>query len=134
MVRAVQLKKPIFSWGPVVLWMGLIYFISSVPGLSVGEGAVDFLTRKPAHVVEYAVLFLLLHRALHDSFSLVGKKLYLAAGIFTFLYAITDEVHQIFVPLREGRILDLGFDLLGIFGALIFLRFYPRNPDKEVDI
>lgn len=124
MVEVMQFRKALYLWTPVVLWTALIYFLSSQPGLSIGEGWIDFLTRKPAHIGEYTVLFLLLHRAFRDTFFLAGQKLYLVAGIFTFLYAVSDELHQMFVPTRAGSIYDLGFDLLGIFGGLFLIRYW----------
>lgn len=126
-----QLKKPVSLWLPAVLWMGFIYYLSSKPGLAIGEGAVDFWTRKPAHIGEYAILFLLLFRALRGSSSLTGRKLYLASAVFTFLYGVTDEVHQVLVPLREGRILDLGFDLLGILAGFLVLRYLAKKSSKR---
>ena len=126
-----QLKKLASLWLPAVLWMGFIYYLSSKPGLAIGEGAVDFWTRKPAHIGEYAILFLLLFRALRGSSSLTGHKLYLASVVFTFLYGVTDEVHQVLVPLREGRILDLGFDLLGILAGFLVLRYLAKKSSNR---
>jgi len=105
----------------VLLWMALIYYLSSKPGLAIGEGAVDFCTRKPAHMAEYAVLFLLLFRAIKGSSSWKEWEICIGAGILSFLYALTDEFHQSLVPLREARWYDLGFDLLGIVVGLFFL-------------
>ena len=57
------MKRGLFLWGPVLLWAGFIFFLSSIPDLSSGLEQ-DFLLRKIAHVAEYAVLALLLWRAL----------------------------------------------------------------------
>jgi len=120
--------KIISLWLPVAVWMGLIFYLSSISGLAVGEGVVDFWTRKPAHVFEYAVLLILIARALRGSnfrFSIFNYQLgtLLLAFLLSFFYAISDEFHQLFVPLREGKISDLGFDLLGILVGVLFLRF-----------
>ena len=118
-----QLKKLAFLWLPVLIWAGLIFYLSSIPNLAVGEGTVDFLTRKPAHIVEYALLFGLIWRALQGSLAVTARTLYFSAAVFTLLYAVTDEIHQMLVPSREGKLYDLGFDLLGIFlGAVLLLR------------
>jgi len=118
-----QLKKLAFLWLPVLIWAGLIFYLSSIPNLAVGEGTVDFLTRKPAHIVEYALLFGLIWRALEGSLAITVRTLYFSAAVFTFLYAVTDEIHQLLTPSREGKLYDLGFDLLGIFlGAVLLLR------------
>lgn len=131
MTTILQFKRLASLWLPPLAWMVLIFYLSSRPGLAIGEGAVDFWTRKPAHIGEYAILFFLLHRALGGSFGWARRKLYWVVGSLTFLYAVLDEIHQAFVPLREGKIEDLGFDLLGILVAVIFL-LYSRKymPDS----
>ena len=126
-----QLKKLAFLWLPVLAWMGLIFYLSSVPNLSVGEGAVDFWTRKPAHIVEYAILFGLIWRALRGSLTVTVKKLYFSAAVFTISYAVTDEVHQLLTPSRAGKIEDLGFDFLGIVVGAILVRFYLCQSRKK---
>lgn len=133
MVKLVQLKKVALLWLPVLLWAGLIFYLSSLPNLAVGEGAVDFWTRKPAHILEFGLLFVLIFRAIKESFGAGWRfwELNLGVGVWTFLYAISDEIHQAMVPTREGKIEDLGFDLLGILAGLIFLRFYYRNSRKN---
>ena len=79
------------TWAPVVLWAGLIFGLSSVPNLGTDLGTWDLVLRKLAHFAEYAVLGLLLVRAL-------GREpLAAAAGV---AYAATDELHQHFVRER----------------------------------
>lgn len=114
-------------WLPVFAWMGLIFYLSGRPGLKVAEGPMDFWTRKPAHVGEYAILFLLFFRAMEGSSAWRRRDVYVGAGIFSFLYALIDELHQLSVPLREGKVTDLGFDLLGIVIAVFILHFSRRR-------
>ena len=121
-----QLKKLIFLWLPVLIWMGLIFVLSSIPNLAIGEGAVDFWTRKPAHIAEYAILFGLIWRALRGSLTITVKMLYFSAAVFTLFYAVTDEIHQLLTPSRSGRIEDLGFDLLGIISGAFLLHRYRK--------
>lgn len=117
-----QLRKLVFLWLPPLLWMGLIFYLSGRPGLKIAEGAWDFWTRKPAHIAEYAILFLLFFRALKESSSWKRWEICIGAGMISFLFAITDEFHQFLVPLREGKLIDLGFDLLGIITGALLLR------------
>jgi len=109
-------RRLLLLWGLVVLWMGLIFYLSSIPNLSVASGVLDFWTRKPAHIGEYTVLFLLILKAVLGSFGIEWKlwKTSVVAAVLTLLYAVSDEVHQLFVPTRAGRVMDLGFDFLGI--------------------
>lgn len=117
-----QLKKLFYLWLPVLLWMGLISYLSAQPELKIAEGAWDFWTRKPAHVGEYAILFLFLFRAIRGSSSWRRWEVYIGAGVLSFLFALTDEFHQFLVPLREGKLVDLGFDLLGIIVGMLLRR------------
>jgi VanZ family protein len=95
-------------WLPPILWASLIFYLSSIPQLEVtSEPVWNFLTRKLAHIGEYAILGFLVSRALnwrHPQLALV----------LSFLYAVSDEWHQTLVPTRTGKVADLVFDLFGI--------------------
>ena len=92
-------------WLPVVAWAAVIFALSSVPGLGTGLGAWDLILRKLAHVVTYAILGLLLARALRSP---------PAAFLLGVAYAITDEIHQHFVADRHGSALDVAIDAVGV--------------------
>ena len=99
------MTRVLSAWLPVVAWAALIFTLSSIPDLGTGLGGWDLLLRKIAHATEYAVLGLLLLRAL-------GRELPAAAvGI---AYAVTDEVHQAFVPGRQGAAVDVLVDSVGV--------------------
>jgi VanZ family protein len=102
-------------WAPVVLWAGVIFALSGVPDLGTGLGTWDLVLRKLAHACEFAVLGGLLLRALRD------ERAALAAGI---AYAISDEVHQHFVPGRIGSPVDVLIDSIGVaVGVLLWRRY-----------
>jgi VanZ family protein len=92
-------------WAPVVLWAAVIFAFSSVPDLGTGLGTWDLVLRKLAHGLEFAALGALLLRALREALPA------LAAGI---AYAVTDELHQHFVPGRLGSPLDVAIDSAGV--------------------
>jgi VanZ family protein len=92
-------------WLPVLAWAALIFALSSVPDLGTGLGSWDLLLRKVAHVGEYAVLGLLLARALARP---------LPAFALGVAYAVSDELHQHFVPGRRGAPLDVLIDAIGV--------------------
>ncbi len=79
------------------------------------------------HVAEYAILSLLLVRAL------VWKKpltllMLLAVLSISLLFALSDEYHQVFVPGRRFETGDLILDVLGAgLGILFFLLLYRRK-------
>jgi len=75
------------------------------PDLGTGLGTWDLVLRKLAHTAEYAILGALLVRA-------TGRAgLALAIGT---LYAVSDEVHQVFVAGRHGSPIDVAIDAVGI--------------------
>ncbi len=125
------------AWLGALAWMGVIFFMSAMPGdvsgaqsgklahlalkaiaLLFGEHAaagispeaINLLVRKGAHMTEYAVLFLLYRRALHVS---GARRPGLAALCLCACYAATDEGHQAFVAGRGPSVADVGIDTLG---------------------
>jgi len=87
--------------------------------------AVVFAVRKAAHVTEYAILGLLVWRALRKpSRAEPHPWLWSHAGIallFVALYATSDEIHQAFVPNRQASVWDVFFDTIGGAFGLLFL-------------
>ena len=81
-----------------------------------------FLVRKTAHFTEYAILgslFFLNLKSWQRPKSSTSMNILLSL-IFSFLYACTDELHQIFVPGRSAQFRDILIDTLGAsFGATI---------------
>jgi VanZ family protein len=108
-------------WLPALSWMALIFFLSSLQGSSLSDfGSLDFFVKKGAHITEYAILYLLLFRAFHTVMD--TRKALIVSAIIGVLYAVSDEYHQTFVPLREGRVRDVIIDSIGIFLMYLFLR------------
>jgi len=118
-------------WLPVVFWCGLIFFLSSFHKLQVSPvGWQDFITRKTAHFLEYAILFVLFFRGFKNTTNFSSKKNFLMSFLFTVFYALTDEYHQTLVAGRTGRSLDIGIDSLGAaFGGLA-IRKIPNKVAK----
>jgi VanZ family protein/phosphoserine phosphatase len=88
-----------------VVWAALIFTFSSIPDLGTGLGTWDLVLRKIAHAAEFALLGFLLVRALGNEW----------AGLFAgAAYAISDEIHQHFVPGRRAALLDVVVDTAGV--------------------
>jgi VanZ family protein len=109
--------------------MALIFLLSAQPGLRVSDDAsVDGPIRHFAHVVVYAVLALLLLWGLGQLSSGWRPRLALLAGLFAFVYGITDELHQLTVPNRTGQAFDLVWDALGAsIGLAVGLWLFRRR-------
>jgi VanZ family protein len=91
-----------------------------------GEFA-NFIIRKCAHFMEYMILGLLTFNVLRFYYNI--KQVSIITIICIFLYAASDEIHQLFVPGREGAIRDVFIDtsggivLVGIRLMIIYKRF-----------
>ena len=98
----------------------MIFVLSNQPGLHASnDPGVDLPLRQVAHIVVYAVLTTLLGWAMTGSRT-PSRRVIVVAGTLAFLYGITDEWHQTFVPSRTGQAVDLVWDGIGvIIGAAL---------------
>lgn len=111
-------------WSPAILWAAMIFYLSSVPGLNSGLDVFwDVFLRKLVHAGEFGILALLIFAALRRGYGVGFKKSLIWTFALTVLYAVSDELHQYFVPMREARAKDVGVDSLGVAfaSALILL-------------
>lgn len=131
-------------WALTILWMAVIFYFSHQPAeVSKEESGkvliqMDLITekdisvegdrrifllqyyiRKTAHVTVFFVLGSLLALSINGN-RLKGFKAYAAAYLSGTLYAVSDEVHQIFIPGRGPLVKDVMLDSIGVFiGVLI---------------
>lgn len=93
------------------VWMGVIFYLSSIPDLRLqGElASFDFVLRKLGHVSVFAILMIF--------WKLNIKNTLIAVGL-TLAYAIIDELHQAVVPGRNGTAIDVLIDCIGILVGL----------------
>jgi VanZ family protein len=136
-------------WLPLVIWLSLIFVNSTnlmsaehtsryvvpfllwlKPGMSPQTiWTILVIVRKCAHVTEYAILALLLLRALR-SIATLRAKMSLSLGVVLLgcaLFAASDEFHQIFVKSRTPSVLDVFLDVAGaLVGLLIGASFAQR--------
>lgn len=101
------------TWLAVAAWMGLIFVLSSRPDLGhLDDDSLDTGIYKLAHLFVYAVLGGLIAHALSGSG--IQRHRWWAIVVVA-LYAMSDEVHQAFVPGRSPSLLDVGLDAVGGF-------------------
>ncbi len=118
-----------FLW---VFWLSFIFYLSGIPELrSSLPSWQDFLFRKLAHIGEYAVLFALTFFVFHPKRKKITFVFVILVMLFTFLYAVSDEIHQSFIFGRKGSIYDLGFDIFGIVLGFFFLQRQIRYENKK---
>lgn len=78
-----------------------------------------FIVRKLAHFLEYTGLSLLFNISLYQTRK---KKTLVIATLLASLYAVSDEIHQLFVDGRSCQISDWAIDTAGaILGTIVFL-------------
>jgi len=128
-------------WLPPLLWMAVIWGFSTDVGsaehtlglfawlvstlapwatpaqVAMAHGVV----RKLGHLTEYAILAALWFRALRADRRLRPGPSALAALGLSVAWAVTDELHQTFVPSRTPSALDVLFDSAGALLAVLAL-------------
>lgn len=108
------MNRIIKKWLLVVLWAGLIFFLSHQPELKSGlPERWDFFLAKSAHFLEYAILTFLLIQALQEH-QLTKKKILILAVILAIGYAFSDEYHQSFILGRNASLRDVLIDSSGV--------------------
>jgi VanZ family protein len=105
---------------------------------------IHHVIRKCAHLTEYAILCLLLRRAVrkpvkNDPRPWSWREAAIAIGI-VFLYASTDEIHQIFVPTRTALVSDVFVDTSGAAIGMIVLwtlgrclKWWPKTEIHKIE-
>src|SRR5262245_25529026 len=122
----VRLTRRLVLWGPPIVYMALIYFLSSRPD------PIPVLTEhvwdKVLHVAEYSGLAVLFARALvGERVGWVGSLL--LALVFTTAYGASDEWHQLSTAGRDSNIHDWFADAIGgAVGSVLYGAFVHVSP------
>ena len=143
MTRRARFTRGVLWWGPVLLWMALIFAASSLSSdaiESTGAGrasrsAPAVVNQFAAHLIEFGVLAFLFFRALALQSTLAVLRLWLVVVAATTAYGATDEFHQAFVPGRYPSWLDVAYDAAGaITGSSVALAWawLRRRPGPHV--
>ena len=139
-----------FSWTLVIFWMLVIFFFSAQPAQDsnkLSRGAADFIIRvigrikdldlevstgaywydrlngtirSLAHSAVYFILAVLTSSAVSKRRLPMWKNLGISMLICV-LFAVSDEIHQMFVPGRTAEVKDLLLDSAGASLGLIFM-------------
>ena len=126
----------------VILWMGVIFYFSSMSSSKSDNQSNGFIhrtvikvvkvfksdltdsdealitkyvvypIRKYAHIFEYFVLYILVFLFI-NCYDLDLKRKIIYSMIVCVLYACSDEIHQMLVPGRDGSIRDVFVDSFG---------------------
>ena len=136
-----------FSFTLLFIWMGVIFLFSSeghdasssrsdavihlIPHASHwSHELLTFITRKLAHSFNYFILGILMLNVVRDFVSQARRQVILS-GLCVMLYAVSDEIHQIFVPGRGPLVMDVLIDsVAGVLGIALFyglMKFIARR-------
>lgn len=119
-------------WVPAVVWMGVIFYFSSlskpVPGVE--DTSYETQLNRLFHLAEYAFLTFWFYfgwvkgRVFQSN---VGHKQVFYSALMSFVYALVDEAHQVFVPGRMFEVVDLFLDAGGAGFAVLCLWLLNRK-------
>ena len=114
----------LWYWLPFLSYCLLVFIVSS-RSLSDMDLGRFFMLDKVLHALEFSIFAVLCYRAFA-----YGVKNYVMSGyalslslLVSFLYAISDEYHQSFVPHRQTDLSDLVADVMGIVVACLLIYF-----------
>lgn len=143
----------------LILWMSLIFSFSNqkdVDSSKVSDGFIDrtvvkiykvfnknitkekeseiiekytFPIRKLAHYTLYFILGILSFLVVKDYY--INKKLIIYSLLICFLYACSDEFHQLFVIGRSARVLDVLIDTFGSFCSISIFYIFNKKISKK---
>ena len=122
-------KFPRF-WFPVILYSGIIFYVSSMPNVKIPLPGMQF--DKILHIVAYVPFGFLLVRGICNTKLSVSRGMLLGIVLLSsFLYGLSDEVHQSFVPGRSASIIDMIADTIGgVVGGYVYILFLEHIKDR----
>ena len=115
---------------PAIAYGILIFFLSSRPGDELPTTpTVGFPVDKIVHTLEYALLALLIYAGVRWSRRPFSNQTFALSLTICIVYAATDEIHQMFVPGRDGNMGDLVADAIGALIVLLPARYFQKSSD-----
>lgn len=135
MSRGATMKK-IKYFIPSIMFMIIIFWFSHQTGTESSGLSIyifnwlenhlhiivpELIIRKMAHMGEYALLAFTFIYGFSKN-KLILQKILLFSLSSTFLYACSDEFHQLFIAGRSGQLVDVMIDTMG--GVIAIILFY----------
>lgn len=154
-MRIIKLSYNILSLIILILWMIGVFILSNFPAnISAGQSSsilekiifpildmvlenneylyniIQIFIRKSAHLTLYILGGMIIFNFLYNYFSNLNITKY--SIVFGGIYAITDEIHQYFVPGRSMQITDILIDFIGVLiGVFMIKLIYTSFKGKE---
>ncbi|OGP32267.1 MAG: hypothetical protein A2073_03725 [Deltaproteobacteria bacterium GWC2_42_11] len=115
-----RFKNIVFYYLPPIAYMALIFYLSSQSFEELQLPEIWNID-KVIHFIEYGILGILWFRALNITIEKTQIIIIIAFAI-TFIYGISDEIHQYFVPNRNSSIYDAIADGFGAWVGIVLYR------------
>ena len=119
-------------WAPTVLWMGVIFFLSTLP--EAATPGRDILPDKVCHAGEYFILAFLILFALQRTTRVRFSTSFWIALVWVAVYGLSDEIHQLYVPTRQFDIGDIAADICGVVVLFLLLWVLQRSGERGAEI
>lgn len=116
--------------------MGLIWFLSSHPSDAIIDTGLSFdsLFKESLHLIEFAILYILLILAIF-TFGKLTPRASSFAATWAIAYGFIDELHQYFVPSRSATLIDLVKDTIGVLIVhYLVKKYYFADRDNKISI
>ena len=133
----------------MIIWMIFIFIMSNTNGndsssqsnffaniilqfINIHKETLTLLIRKIAHMSEYAILALFTYYAL-IKIAFNKRIIFQITFLISFLYACSDEFHQLFISGRSGQFTDIIIDSTGCLIMLLFLYLWDKKKNESND-
>lgn len=131
--------KKIFKLLLIIIWLGIIFLFSNQSGTDssnltkgflerflwfINNDTVFFIIRKLAHLFEYFILGILIYNLLIEY---KISKIILISVLFCIIFASLDEFHQLFIPGRSSKVLDVFIDTIGSYCGILLINLWNKK-------
>ncbi len=127
----------------VVVWMLVIFYLSNQNKVETNETTdiiyklfhiksdsliLFTLIRKSAHLIEYLILGILVYN-MFKNYNI--SNIILCSIFICIIYSCTDEIHQVFIEGRDGKIIDCIIDTIGSSIGIIIMNLRQKRLSKN---
>ena len=127
----------------IILWLLVIFIFSNQDGTTstaltngvlekylffIDSDVLFIIIRKIAHITEYLILGILVFSFVKEF--KMNRKIIVSLLICLILSSL-DEFHQLFIPGRTGKILDVFIDMIGVLLGIGVLLLIHKNLRKQ---
>jgi len=106
-------------WLPLIVWIVMIFGLSSIPGLSSDDLRFPAGSDKIVHFIEYAIFAMLYYRGLSYGGVRIRWSIVIIVILSGIAFAALDEMYQSYIPRRDSSLYDLVMDSAGVVAGTL---------------